>query len=165
MRRLAAAVLAAALLAGAGCTADRTPGAAPSSVGGGSPGAAAAPTGGTPSAGTATTTANGREVCAAARKLTNEKVTAFITQLGKALEAAAKGDTKGADAARAAAAKAVSEWATGLRSQATKAEDPQLKALLSEMSQVAQQLTVDLENVDDAKLDELQGRLEQLCGV
>jgi len=169
MRRLlAVTVTAIALLAIAGCTSGSTPDTAASGGGRppGSPGATG-PQNPEPasSGGTATTTDNGRQVCAAARKLNSEKVTTFITQLSKSLEAAAAGDTKGAETARAAATTAVREWSTGLRSEATKAQDTQLKTVLTEMATVASQMTTDLDKVDDARLDEMQGRLEQLCGV
>jgi hypothetical protein len=170
MRRLlAAALLAGALLAGAACTSDSPPetsATAGPGPAGGVPGTGASPsTSPAPTAGTATVTENGKRVCAAARKLTTEKVSAFVTQLSKSLQAQVAGDTKAAAQAKAAAEKAIREWAAGLRTQAAEAEDANLKALLSEMSAFAAQMTADVQTVDDAKLADLQQRLEALCGT
>jgi hypothetical protein len=169
MRRLlAAAVIAGALLAGAGCTGDSAPKTAGTPTSGpvGLPGTGASPGPGvTPTTGTATGTANGKRVCAAARKLTTEKVSAFVTQLSKSLQAQVTGDSKGAAQARQAAEKALREWSGGLRTQASQAEDPQLKAVLTEMSTVASQMTADLQSIDDTKLADMQQRLEVLCGT
>jgi hypothetical protein len=166
MRRLAVLILVGVLSvpAAAGCTGDTSPAGTPPSpapAGSSLPGTGSA----TPSPGDPTALAgNGVPVCAAVRKLTTTQVTAFITELGRSLQASAAGDTAGAEKARRAANTAVERLAAGLRAEAARADDPRLKTALSETAAVAATLTADLGKVDDAKLDEVQRRLEQLCG-
>jgi hypothetical protein len=164
MRRvLAALAVAATVLCGAGCSSDSDAG-KPSSGAGATPSAGSGSSAGVPGGSQPPVTGNGRQVCTAARKLTTDKVTIFVTQLGRSLEASSAGDTKTAEAARTAAERALREWGAGLRDQAAKADDARLRDLLKEMSTVAGKITADPQSVDDAKLDQLEEQLEQVCG-
>ncbi|HWG99539.1 MAG TPA: hypothetical protein VNV66_09490 [Pilimelia sp.] len=168
MRRLLAVLaIAATLLAGAGCAADPAPPAATATPSDSTapPDSSAAPV--SPQGATPTVSplaGNGREVCAAARDLATDKVTVIITEVGRSLEATAANNPKAAATARQAAEKAIRELVTGLRAQAARADDPRLKAQLTELAAQAGKMTGDPATIDDAKLDEVQERITALCG-
>ncbi|MFB6396004.1 hypothetical protein [Polymorphospora lycopeni] len=181
MRRLlAAATLAATLLLGAGCSGDE-PAADPSPGGTGS----ATPTAATPSAdptgtpsvegsqpgsapapGTSVAPAGGnaREVCETASKAAAGAADTYITQLGAMMQATASGDTAAADAARTKAEAALKSWSGAMREQAGRATDARLKAVLGEIATEVDSMKADVTSVDGMKLDELQQRLDALCG-
>jgi hypothetical protein len=169
-RALVTALLSAALLGAAACSdGGGTP--APGASGAGSAGSPSAGDGEKPGDGeqpggafAGTATGNATQVCAAARKLSTEKVTAFITELGVMLSASGSGDTAAAQKAERAAGQAIRDWSTGLRAQAREADDPRLARVLGEMATEAATVTTDIESIDDARLDDLQGRLDTLCG-
>ncbi len=173
MRRLlAAAILGAALLGGAllgtaGCSsAGQSDGAAASGPGATASGSAAPPAGGAPAAGASgTATGNAGQVCAAARRLSTEKVTAFVDELGNMLTASGAGDTAAAGRAERAAAAAIRQWSAGLRAEAGKADDARLAKVLQEMAVETATMTADIDSIDDARLDDLQQRLDALCGA
>jgi hypothetical protein len=163
-RRVLATLLVTVLLAGCSGTRGSTPRTTPS---GGTPGVDA-PTTGTPPAGgepfTGTATGNAEQVCSAARRLGADQAAAFIGELGKALTAGGDGDQAAADRARRAAATAINRWSVGLRAEADRADDPRLGGLLDDMAAEVSTMTADVDSIDDARLDELQQRLDQLCG-
>lgn len=164
-RSRAVAVLAAAVVLLAGCAEDRpdrpsggasgpTPGSTARAVPGGS--GAPAPSG--------TAGGNAAQVCAAASKAGATAVQTYVTELGKMMTAAGANDTKGADAARRAAAVALADWRTELLKQSGQATDPRLKALLAEIAAEVATVKPDLDSIDSGHLDQLQQRLDQLCG-
>jgi hypothetical protein len=173
-RRLFAAALAFALLAGAGCSGSRgnaeaRPSAsvgtsvspAPGGPASGDPVPGGAASGATPSG---VATGNAADVCLEARKLSADQVSRFLAELGDALTASGDGDQAKADEARRAAAAAIRTWSAGLRAQAARADDARLAALLRDMAAEVGTMTADIDSIDEAKLDRLQQRLDQLCG-
>jgi hypothetical protein len=172
-RRLFATVLAFALLAGAGCSGSREhaearPGAATGTPVSPAPGG---PASGDPSAGAASgatpsgiATGNAADVCLEARKLSADQVSRFLAEVGDALTASGDGDQAKADEARRAAAATIRTWSAGLRAQAARADDTRLAGLLREMAAEVGTMTADIDSIDEAKLDRLQQRLDQLCG-
>jgi len=172
-RRLIATALAFALLAGAGCSGSREDGARPGASTGtsaspapgvatpGGPASADATPGATP---TGIATGNAADVCLEARKLSADQVSRFLAELGDALTASGDGDQAAADEARRAAAAAIRTWSAGLRAQAARADDPRLAGLLRDMAAEVGTMTADIDSIDEAKLDRLQQRLDQLCG-
>ena len=170
MRRLlATALVAVTLLTGSACAKERTDsagaGASPTPTG---PSATVpAPPGATPGASPAVTGragGNADEVCAAAVKLSTTSAQTYFVELGKLVQASAAGDTKAAGTARTKAESALRSWATGLREQAAKATDPQLKAVLTEVGTEVAGMRVDVESIDEQKLEQLRERLDVLCG-
>jgi hypothetical protein len=154
-----ASLLVTALLAG--CSGTRG-GAGPEPTPSGGTPTGAPSAGAEPSTGTAT--GNAAQVCAAARRVSADQVAVFIAELGKALTASGDGDQAAADRARRAAATAVDAWAAGLRAAAERADDPRLGGLLDDMAAEVGTMTADVDSIDDTRLDELQQRLDQLCG-
>lgn len=176
MRRLlvtAAAI--AALFAVTGCSAERDGAAGPVSPGsspsGGVPSSGAAtPSGatgatGSPDAETGPAGGNGKEVCAAATKASSESVQTFVGELGKSLQAASANNTAGAQTAQRKAEAALRTWGTAMREQSARATDPRLKAVLAEIATEVGTMKASVESVDENKLDQLQQRLDQLCGT
>lgn len=127
---------------------------APSPGPGGSPGGDNAPAGG-----------NAREVCDAATKASADSVRTFIEELGKSLQATGANDTAGAEAAQRKAEQALQDWGDAMREQAGRATDARLKAVLTEIGTQVGSMEASVESVDETKLDQLQQRLDQLCGV
>lgn len=124
----------------------------------GAPGDAGTGTsGGTPAAETA-------QVCAAAQKASTDAVTTYVAQLAKMLQAQADNDIRGTEAAKKAATAALGTWRAALTTQAAKATDAQLKGVLTEIATEVGRLTVDVEHIDDAKFDQLSGKLTSICG-
>jgi hypothetical protein len=173
MRRpLAAALLAASLLAGAGCSAgepggsaDRPAASAPAPGAPVAPGASA-PTGATTGPAptdTAPAGGNGRQVCDAATGAGATAVRTYVEELGRMVAASGAGDTRGAEAARRRAEAALAGWRTALTAQSRRATDARLGALLTELAAEVGTLTVGLDSVDETALDRLQQRLDQLC--
>jgi len=176
MRRLLVTVAAiAALFAAAGCSGERdpvtgstSPGTAPS--GGASSPDAPAPGGtgvpsGSPGTDTAPAGGNGKEVCAAATKASTTSVQTFVAELGKSLQAAGSNDTAGARAAQQKAEAALRTWSTTMREQSAQATDARLKAVLAEIATEVGTMKASVDSVDETKLEQLQQRLDQLCGT
>jgi hypothetical protein len=174
-RLLAAAAIAATLLGGAGCSSNGTRVAGSASPGGASPGAAAG-TPGTPATaqpgGTATSPGavtgaaggNATDVCVAATKASSQSAQAFIDELGRMLAAAGTSDTKAAETAKGKAEGVLAAWAAAMKEQSSRATDARLKAVLADVGAQVGAMTADINSVDQAKLDQLQQRLDQLCG-
>lgn len=166
MRRLlAAAAIATTLLAGAGCTGGTDNAASPTT------GATAtvtpdttAPASPSPGAVTATAGGNAKEVCAAVTKAGSESAPVFVSELAKLLQASSANDTKGAQEAQRNAQAALTSWATALKEQSAKATDPQLRAALADIGGEIATVKPDIKSIDEAKLEQLQRRVAQLCG-
>ncbi|MBO4210808.1 hypothetical protein GSF22_33160 [Micromonospora echinofusca] len=175
MRRLiAVTAVAVAMLAGAGCSADRegaggtatpgvtagptgTPGTGPTTPPGAGPG-------GSPAGGTAAPAGgNGREVCDAAIRAGSTAVQTYVSELGTMLTATGAGDTKTAEAARQRAEAALKGWRTELTRQSALATDARLKTVLAEIAAEVGTMKADINSIDSDKLDQLQQRLDQLC--
>ncbi|WP_216592926.1 hypothetical protein [Verrucosispora sioxanthis] len=98
---------------------------------------------------------NGPEVCAAAQQASGAAGKKYVEHLAAMVTAT------GAGGRRAEAA--LSDWEKALRAQATRADDRQLKDLLTELSTEVGRLGTDIEALEGASLDRLQQRLDQLC--
>ncbi|GAA4713902.1 hypothetical protein Prum_056540 [Phytohabitans rumicis] len=154
------------LALGAGCTgssdapaATPAPGATTASAASGAASASAPASAGA----TAPATGNAQEVCAAAQNAGGQAVTTFITELGAMLTASGKGDTAAAEEAKGKAEAALRSWAAAVKEQSAKATDPRLKQVLAEIGAEVDTMRADIDSVDDAKLDQLQQRLDALC--
>ncbi|MGC4791835.1 hypothetical protein ACLQ22_28880 [Micromonospora sp. DT178] len=164
MRRLlAVTALTAALLAGAGCAAERPeragpPGDAP--TGGATPGG---PTGTGPGAGSGAAGGNAPEVCAAAQRAGETAVRTYVEELGKMVAAVGADDATAARTARDRISTALTDWRSTLRRESTRAEDAQLKTLLADMAAEVGTLGTDVDSIDETELDRLRQRLDQLC--
>lgn len=172
MRRILAAVaLSAVVLSGAACSDSDESGspsgpAAPSGVSA----SATAQTGSSTSAspGTAGTGSEAdKQVCLDVEKLMAESTTRFGQELVKAVQGGAE------QTALTAVKKLFADWAAGLRSQAAKATNPELKDALelfaNELEKLNSQIkTMDdlagLENLDTPGLDAASDKLSTICG-
>jgi hypothetical protein len=121
MRRLiATAALAALVATGSACT---------TSTGSGS-GSSATPTAST-TAGTGSGTADTKQVCADAQKVITDSTGELGVDLQKVVTAAASGDQAKQDSAISALRDLFTRWSNGLREQAGKASNADLKAALT----------------------------------
>jgi hypothetical protein len=162
MRRLLAAAALAALFTTAACGSDS----------GDKPTA-----GGSTAAGGATTAAasgNTEQICADAQKVVADSTTKFTQELTKVMTDAASGNASAEDAAVTTMKTMFTEWAEGMREQAGKASDEQLKTALNdtadEISKVATSIKSmnDLEQadklLDSPALEAASKKMESLCG-
>jgi hypothetical protein len=157
----------------AGCSDEpRKPGASGSGSSGtasataGADGASAS--GQPPADGGGTATGNDKQVCADQEKLVAESTRKF----GEAVVKAATGE--GGEQAAVAAVKALfSEWAAGMRTQAGKATDPELKGALTEyatgLDKVNSQINgiADLDKLGDlntAEIESATDKILRICG-
>ncbi|SCL17596.1 hypothetical protein GA0070616_1311 [Micromonospora nigra] len=179
MRRLlAATAVTTVLFAGTACGSDDRSGAAapttaPATAGAptaGTPGGPPAPgtpggttVPGTPGVGSGAAGGNAAEVCAAAQQAGSTAVRSYVEELGKMIAAVGANDPAAAQTARKRAESALTGWAAALRQQSNRAEDPQLRTLLTELAAEVSGLGTDLDSVDETELDRLQQRLDQLC--
>ncbi|MBX7265661.1 hypothetical protein KIF24_06170 [Micromonospora sp. Llam7] len=86
-----------------------------------------------------------------------------MEQLGAMLAATGAGDPAAATAAGERAEAALAGWGRALREQSSRADDPQLKTLLTDLAAEVGRLGTDIEALEDTSLDQLQQRLDQLC--
>jgi hypothetical protein len=160
MRRLLAAAVFAALFATAAC------GSGDDAAGDG--GTTAGP------ATTAAAAANTEQICADAKKVVTDSTAKFTQELGKILTSAASGDPSANSDSVNTIKTMFTEWAQGLRDQADKATDGQLKSALSETAdQIAKVATsiksaTDLEQadklLDSPELEAASKKIESICG-
>lgn len=154
MRRIAATTtLAAALLTAAACGSDEEPGAwvAPS----------------------VDVSANSADVCADTKKLVKGSMTEFSQSLAT-LITARPDDTAAQEQAIATVKKLFTEWSAGMREQAGKAADPELKAGLTESAAGLEVANAQIKTFDDleqaggalnnAKMEEAGKKIEKICG-
>ncbi|MGC5052716.1 hypothetical protein ACLQ2S_14815 [Micromonospora sp. DT48] len=106
---------------------------------------------------------NAPEVCAAAQQASGEAGKKYVEQLAAMVTATGAGDTAGAEAAGKRAEAALSDWGKALSAQAARADDQQLKKLLTQLSTEVGRLGTDVKALEDASFDRLQQRLDQLC--
>jgi hypothetical protein len=161
------AVVVALVLMGAGCSAD-SPSASPSASGGASvaPDPTSAGPSGEPTAReTGPAAGNAKQVCADAMAASGKGVTTFLAELGSMLNAAGKGDGKAEYEARQKAEAALATWSNAVKAQAAKATDGRLRTVLTEIGDEVGAMRADIESVDNAKLDQLQQRLDALCAA
>ncbi|MDG4796112.1 hypothetical protein [Micromonospora sp. WMMD1082] len=169
MRRLlAVTVVTVALFAGGGCSAERREAGEPAVTTSTRFEATLAPATATPGAPVATPApgaagGNGPAVCAAAQQASSDSGRKYVEQLTAMVSAAGAGDTAGARAAGKRAEAALAGWGTALRKQAGRADDPQLKTLLTDLAAEIGRLGTDIEALEETSLDRLQQRLDQLC--
>ncbi|PZF87898.1 hypothetical protein [Micromonospora deserti] len=159
MRRLlAVTAVTTVLLAGVACSTDR-PDAGPA----GAAAAGAGATGATSGAGAGAAGGNAPEVCAAARRASGAAVRTYVEELGRMMAAVGANDGTAAEAARKRAEEALTGWRTALEQQSARADDPQLRTLLSDIATEVGAMGTDLDSIDETELDRLQQRLDQLC--
>jgi hypothetical protein len=142
--------------AGAGAA---TPTSAASGSAADSPGVASGATGGSGSGADGTAA-----ICAAAKQARTDAVGVFVTEYGKAVQAAAGGDQAAADTAQRAAKAALERWEKSLREQARRAGAGELGGALTEAAGTVATLRGDLGAVDDTALDRADERLMKVCG-
>jgi hypothetical protein len=111
--------------------------------------------------------------CADAQKTINESTAHFNGRLADAVAANERGDTAGRDRAIVDIRVAFANWSSSLRAQADRADDAELKAVLTEyagavdaaISRVRSAADLDrLYTFDDQELDTVASRLAGLCG-
>ncbi|GIJ78510.1 hypothetical protein SAMN05443287_109238 [Micromonospora phaseoli] len=169
MRRLlTATAVTAVLVAAAGCSGPQRQADDPAATTSTPVGATLAPVTPTPELPVATPapgTAGGNapEVCAAAQQASSEAGKEYVAHLGSMVSATGAGDAGGAEAAAKRAEKALSGWRQALREQSSRADDPQLKTLLTDLATEVGRLGTDIEAIGETSLDGLQQRLDQLC--
>jgi|GEM_PF-3008218 hypothetical protein len=177
MRRLLATVaLAAALVTPAACASERDGVGAPPPSGTGTPSdtsASEAPATGAPESGPTQPPSvagapspaggNAKEVCEAATTASAEHVRVFVEELGKSLQANAAKDAAAARAAQRRAEEALRAWSSAMREQSARATDERLKAVLADIGAEVATMKASVDSIDEAKLDQLQQRLDQLC--
>lgn len=105
---------------------------------------------------------NAKDVCDTVTKDSSAAVMEYVGQLSKLAQAGP--DTAEGRAAQAAAEKALDSWEASLRAQAGSATDARLKAVLTNMSAQVGAMTADLEAVGGGQVEQLQARLDELCG-
>jgi hypothetical protein len=159
MRRLLAlATLAAALLTSAACGGSDSDSDSDS-------GAEASPS--------VDVSANSAEVCAATKKLIKDSTEEFSQSLATLITS--KPDDKAAEEQALATVKELfTQWAAGLREQAGKAADPDLKAGLTESAGGLETATAQLDSFDDlehagdsldnAQMEQAGKKIEKVCG-
>jgi hypothetical protein len=108
---------------------------------------------------------NAKEVCAAALKTNTDSGQAFVTELTAMLQATGAGDTAAATAARSRAENGLAAWTAALRGHSATATDAALKAVLAELAGQIGTMKPELASINEIRLDELNQRIEQLCGV
>jgi hypothetical protein len=168
-RLLAAAALATALFAGAACT-DDTNG---SGSGNSDPTVTtSAETSGTGSSGTGsgsggTGTASDKQVCTDTEKLIGDSTQKFAEEILKGAQAGSE------QAALSAVKTLFAEWASGLRTQAGKAANPELKNALLQYATGLETVNsrvnsyADLQKLDELNTPEIETateKISQLCG-
>jgi hypothetical protein len=150
MRRfLAAAGLAAVLLAAGGCT--NTDGSGASAGASGSAGVGASKG---PSRAPVSVSPADRQVCTDTQKLISDSTGRFGQEVTKALQASsvAEGEQKALAAVRTLFA----DWAAGMRTQAGKATNPDLKSALTEYATGLEKVNAQIRTTADlAKLQQL----------
>jgi hypothetical protein len=175
MRRLlVTAALAATLVTASACSSERDgvdglpaagTGAPTGTSSAAAPEPSSGPTGSPGAAETGPAGGNAKEVCEAATKASADSVRTFIEELGKSLQAAAANDAAAAEAAQRRAEEALRTWGNVMREQSVRATDARLKAVLAEIGTEVSRMKASVESVDETKLDQLQQRLDQLCGA
>jgi hypothetical protein len=160
MRRIVAtAALAASVLTAAGCGSDAGTGAwvAPS--------AAAAPS--------VNMSANNAQVCAATKALVRGSMTEFTQSLAT-LITVSPDDTQAQEQALTTVKKLFTQWSKGMREQAGKAANPELKAGLTDSAAALETAAAQIKTFDDleraggvlnnAKMEEAGKKIEKVCG-
>ena len=130
--------------------------------------------GSTAAAPPADTAANTAQVCADAEKVVEDSTKKFAAEITKTLTAAATGDKSVTDTAVAEVKELFTVWADGIRGQAGKALDPELKTALTTMSEQLDKVASNVKSVDDLQnADKLldspefkaaDQKLTELCG-
>lgn len=119
---------------------------------------------GTESSGPARASGNGAQVCADALKASSAAAQVYVAELGKMLQATGASDSAAAKEAERRAAAAITDWSASLREQSARASDPRLKAVLAEIATEVGAMKPDIASVKESRLEELQQRLDELCG-
>jgi hypothetical protein len=161
MRRLWVASGLAALVLAGGCTSGGT--------------ASGSPASGSTTSGTSSSAAssNTEQVCADAKKIVKDGTEKFTLVLPQAVQAVASGNRDAQNQALEAIRTTFKDWAAGLRAEAGKAKDADLRSALSEYASALDALVAQLKNVDDLskvaglntpELQAAQDKFSKLCG-
>jgi hypothetical protein len=120
------------------------------------------------------TAANTQQVCTAAQKVVTDSTTKFTQELTKSLTAAATGDKSVTGTAVKSVKDLFTVWADGIRAEAEKALDPELKTALTTMADGLVKVQSSITSFDDlqkadklldsAELNAADQKLTQLCG-
>ncbi|MFI6763237.1 hypothetical protein ACIBF5_29305 [Micromonospora sp. NPDC050417] len=108
---------------------------------------------------------NAKEVCTAALKTNTDSGTAFVTDLTAMMQATGDGDTAAATAAKTRVERGLANWTSALKEHSSKASDPTLKTVLTELATQIGSMKPELNSINEIRLDELNQRIETLCGV
>jgi hypothetical protein len=165
MRRLLAAAALATVLFAAGCGSDGNDASGDS---GATPGPASTTAGANAAGG------NTEQVCTDARKVVTDATAKFTQEIGKAYAAAASGNPAANDQSVQTIKTMFTDWAKGLRAQAEKATDGQLKTALADAATEVEKVSgsirsaTDLEQadklLDSPALDAASKKIESICG-
>jgi hypothetical protein len=160
MRRLLAAAVFAALFATAACGSGDD-----NSSGNGGANAA--------SATTAAAAANTEQICADAKKVIADSTAKFTQELSKILTSAGSGNTAASNDSVTTIKTMFNEWAEGLREQADKATDGQLKSALKDTADQLEKVAASIKSatdlaqadklLDSPELDAASKKIESLC--
>jgi hypothetical protein len=160
MRRILAAVAMSAALFGAAACTDTA--GSPSGGSSASPGGTASPIGTGP--------ATDKVVCDDTERLTNDsgrRIGEEIVSVARSSSTVAEGETK----ALVAIKKVLTDWAAGLRTQATRTSNPELKSALIEYATAVEKYvgqvtkTSDLANLQDLNSPEINAATDKLAKV
>jgi hypothetical protein len=166
MRRLWMACLLAVLVLAGGCTSGGGSSGGGSSSGGSSPGGASP-------ASSASAGSNTAQVCADAKRVVKDGTEKFATTLPQAVQAVATGNKDAQNRALQAIRTSFTDWAAGLRTQAGRALDSDLRSALTDYASALDALVAQLNTVDDLskvaglntpELQAAQDKLSKLCG-
>jgi hypothetical protein len=176
MRRLlSVTAVTAALLFGAGCSADNPAGTTaagtPAASGAAAPAVSSAPsapgagTPSVPSGGDAALSGNTGAICQQAAKTGGEAAKNFAQDLKLLIDAETAQDADQVAKVKAKTTRDVENYSYALRDMAKLAADPKLKAALADMGQQVTALQGDVLKIDAAQLTKLQDTLDQACGA
>jgi hypothetical protein len=111
--------------------------------------------------------------CADAHRVINSSTARFTGDISKAAAATDRGDAAGLEAATDAVRQSFHDWAAALRTQAAKATDSRVRAVLDEYADAVEatiariRTPADLDRLDSfdgTPLDAAAGRLAAVCG-
>jgi hypothetical protein len=157
MRRILAAVaLCAAVFGSAACTG-----------GTGSTGSAASASPSVSSGAAGTLAENSKQVCAEAKKITEDNAAKVAQEIPKAIQS-------GGDAAVTTVKGWLTTWATGLRTEGARALDPELKSALTDLADAIDEFSATIKTVNDLtnaanintpKFKSALEKLDKICGT
>jgi hypothetical protein len=158
MRRLWVASLSAALVLAGGCTSGTSTDNGPS---------------GSDRTSAADVSANTKQVCTDSKKVITDSTQRFAQALQAVVQAATSGQQEAQNQALEAARTLFKDWSTGLRTQAGKALNPDLKSALTDFANALDALLAQVKNADDLtkvagmntpELQSAEEKFNKICG-